>query len=259
MRRTRENLEAINDLQKNEDDRRKVYEVTQLVNSFLGAFAHPWEEWARDLKRINLEVAKATGWPIKPPDDDRDDDPRNLGELLQWVRNAMAHGNIRFLRDPTHPEDIGQVSLWNERNGWRTWGITLTVTELREFLDCFDALAGRLPDPRPRPVRHIKDKSITETRNVTISNSEDLNAALRAYGYDRDVEGFDQVVETALHDLLKERGHLVPFRPFRVTPFHREGGPTDISINHDRYFADGVLDYSDDPDDPETRESDPLP
>ena len=33
----------------------------------------------------------------------------------------------------------------------------------------------------------------------------------------------------------------LPFRPFHITPLHRDDGPTDVSINHDRYFADWTL------------------
>ena len=34
----------------------------------------------------------------------------------------------------------------------------------------------------------------------------------------------------------------LPFRPFHLTPIHSDDdGPTDVSINHDRYFAEWTL------------------
>lgn len=241
MRRTKANLDVINDLHedRNLDDSPEVYEVTQLVNSFLGAWAHPWEAWQRELRRKTLEEAEELGWPIKRPDDDRDDEPRDLGQLLSWVRNAMAHGNIRYLRDDSNPDEIGKVSIWNEWKRYRTWGITLTIAELSQFLKCFLALAEQLPEPRPRSLRHIRDRQVNATRTVSIPNSKELRNALYAYGQDHGIgSGFDEIVEAALRDILDDRGYLVPFRPFQVTPLHRDEGPTDVSVNHDRHFTD---------------------
>jgi hypothetical protein len=40
-----------------------VFEVTQLLNSFLGAFAYPWEDWKKELLNTPLDKAHADGWP----------------------------------------------------------------------------------------------------------------------------------------------------------------------------------------------------
>ena len=63
MRRTMENLEFV-ERHANKDG---PYEVTQLINSFLGALAHPWEEFQAELLQMPLADAAAKGWPI--PDD----------------------------------------------------------------------------------------------------------------------------------------------------------------------------------------------
>ncbi len=61
----------------------------------------------------------------------------------------------------------------------------------------------------------------------------------RAYGQGQgDGGGFDEIVDAALRDLLAVRGYLAPFRPFQITPLHRDEGPTDVSENQDRYFPD---------------------
>jgi hypothetical protein len=39
------------------------YEVTQLVNTFLGALAHPFEAMRDDLRALPLAEAASRGWP----------------------------------------------------------------------------------------------------------------------------------------------------------------------------------------------------
>lgn len=82
-------------------------------------------------------------------------------------------------------------------------------------------------------------------KHATITISDDLVEALAAYGRNHGLtDGIDALVEAALRDLLMGHGYLVldrPFRPFHITPFQHDGEETDVSINHDRYFADGEL------------------
>ena len=74
---------------------------------------------------------------------------------------------------------------------------------------------------------------------ATIEIDEEMDEALAAYGRERGVaDDLETVVPAALRELHEGRGFLMPFRPFRVTPLHRDDGPTDVSINHDKYFAD---------------------
>jgi len=47
------------------------------------------------------------------------------------------------------------------------------------------------------------------------------------------------VMQAALREYLRERGFLRPYRPLRITPAPRGSGKTDVSIDHDRYFAEG--------------------
>lgn len=79
-------------------------------------------------------------------------------------------------------------------------------------------------------------------KRATIEIDEELDEALAAYGRDRGVaDDLETVVQAALREMLEEHGFLIPFRPFRMTPIEYDGdddGPTDISINHDKYFAD---------------------
>lgn len=74
---------------------------------------------------------------------------------------------------------------------------------------------------------------------ATIEISDEMDEALAAYGRDRGV-GADlaAVVQAALREMLEGHGFLIPFRPFHVTPIDFDDDVTDVSINHDRYFAD---------------------
>jgi AbrB family looped-hinge helix DNA binding protein len=158
MDRTKANLDFIQ--QEYDSGNRDVWDVTQLVNSFLAALAHPWESWRQDRAEIlsmSLLEAEAHGWPRLEKDDDRDEDPKNLGELLRLMRNGIAHGNIKFISD--HENNIGELRLWNADKGFRTWGTRMDVATLRRILDRTVTLAQRLPpNPRSEPRRHIKDR-----------------------------------------------------------------------------------------------------
>ena len=75
------------------------YELTQLVNTFLGALAHPFEAMRDDLMSLSLGEAAVLGWPKIDRERPIDIDPDSLGDLIRLVRNALAHGNLEFLSD----------------------------------------------------------------------------------------------------------------------------------------------------------------
>ena len=86
-------------------------------------------------------------------------------------------------------------------------------------------------------------------KQATIAIAADLDAALAAYERDHELtDGLDALVDAALRELLARHGYpahspieailVPPFRPLGITPLHREDGPTDVSVNHDRYLAD---------------------
>lgn len=62
MRRTMANLDFI---EKNAQPD-GPFEVTQLINSFLGALAHPWEALQADLLALPLAEAAQRGCPQQP-------------------------------------------------------------------------------------------------------------------------------------------------------------------------------------------------
>jgi len=46
------------------------------------------------------------------------------------------------------------------------------------------------------------------------------------------------VMQAALREYLRERGYLRPYRPLKITPAPKGSGFSDVSVNHDRYFAE---------------------
>jgi hypothetical protein len=122
------------------------YEVTQLINSFLGAMAHPWESYRDDLTAISLPSAENVGWPAIAKERETDREPNSLGELVRLMRNAIAHGNIEFL--PAASAEIRALRLWNSDHGRRTWGAVILVTDMRAFLMRFATIAEELHEQR---------------------------------------------------------------------------------------------------------------
>ena len=74
-------------------------------------------------------------------------------------------------------------------------------------------------------------------REITLP--DDLDAAL-ATAVDRagPLLSPDTVVEDALREYLAARGYVAPAQPLRITPAPNGSGINDVSIAHDRYFAE---------------------
>jgi hypothetical protein len=150
MRRTISNLEFI----EARAGPNGPYEVTQLVNSFIGALAHPWEELANDLSALSIQDAEALGWPVIDKELASDQTPRNLGELIRLIRNSLVHGNISLW------EKKGEIAMLRVACFYmdegippvrrRAWGAMITVEHLREFLTQFVSLAEELYEKRVR-------------------------------------------------------------------------------------------------------------
>jgi hypothetical protein len=143
MDRTMTNLGIIDSLHSSNRsaDGLHPFEVTQLVSSFQGALAYPWEKlrirhhgdepW--DIEFGELE--KRYGFPKLCPARSDDTSPENFRDMIQQLRNGMAHGNIEFYSDLKR--EIGHIEVWNQQNGRRTWGTSMTAKQMRQFLEAF--------------------------------------------------------------------------------------------------------------------------
>lgn len=145
MQRTMYNLEFV---EKNKSIE-GPYETTQLLNSFLGALAHHWEQYRKELNKITIEKAHSMGWPKVEKELDSDINPKHLGDLIRLIRNGLAHGN--FILYPDSKKEIKSVLVWNIniRSGVRDWGAILTIVVLRQFLLKFVELAEKIHKMSP--------------------------------------------------------------------------------------------------------------
>jgi hypothetical protein len=147
MRRTMDNLEFV---RAHARANGPPYEVTQLINSFLGALAHPWETYKADLNALSLASARNDGWPVIDKEKTDDRDPTSLGDLIALMRHALAHGNVSFL--PGVSGEIQALRLWNvpPTTKKRDWGTIITPDNMRTFLERFVALAEGLHDKQSK-------------------------------------------------------------------------------------------------------------
>lgn len=157
MERTMANWAIMDELHaaRRNRDAPQPYEVTQLVNSFLGALAYPWEDLkirAADDEPWNLPMSvlnQRYGFPTLTKAKRGDTDPSDFRDTIRQLRNGMAHGNIRFYSD--HRREVHQIEIWNEYKNKRTWGTFMTMDELRQFLNAFYRFAqDPLVDVIPR-------------------------------------------------------------------------------------------------------------
>jgi hypothetical protein len=134
------------------------FEVVQLVNSFSGAMVHPWEAKRGNalsaMKTFSLSAARAESWPVLEKELPTDADPANYHEMLNWTRNAFAHGNVDF---QNHAGQIASIRIWNcPHKKPRNWGAVVSVDDMEDFLWFFcDLASGRRPKPIPNQLRII--------------------------------------------------------------------------------------------------------
>jgi hypothetical protein len=156
-------MENLNIIENLKVETGKGREVTQLVNSFLGVFSFPWEEWNKELKDISLDSPEGQLWPGIVRLDIRDEDPKTLGALVRLVRNAFSHGNIIFHSD-SETDEITSLTVWNTHpdSGLRTWAATLDIATLRNLLNSMrDTVSGlREPNQPAIPRHHAERPSI---------------------------------------------------------------------------------------------------
>ncbi len=77
-------------------------------------------------------------------------------------------------------------------------------------------------------------------KRATITLPDDLERALEAYRRSQDVPlPLTALTQAALREYLTKRGFLSSpaERPFVITPVEKGSGMSDVSANHDRYFA----------------------
>ena len=111
MRRTMMNLRFIEE-QKQQNG---PFEVTQLVNSFLGALAHPWEQFRSELDRLSLPDAEQDGWPHLANERSEDQPPHRPGNsgsaTVFGTPFCGSNSETRPARSPASSETSGYRGL----------------------------------------------------------------------------------------------------------------------------------------------------
>jgi DNA-binding MarR family transcriptional regulator len=143
--RTRENLECIERAFETKDS---GHVITQLVSSLLGLIVFPHEQYLdASLKELRLSLLVVQGWPkwniLKG-------ECETLGGLVRRLRNAVAHGRLRFSSDSRH---IGEVTIevedWHPHARGPHWRARIGAADLRAFCLRYVALikdtVGSLP------------------------------------------------------------------------------------------------------------------
>jgi len=112
----------------------EFHPVTQLINSLVGliVFIHE-REFARYVAKLPLSELVGQGWPKVQIDKDEEKRPTEaLGDLVRHLRNAVAHGRIKFSSDS---RDLTQVRVEIEDYYPKAmlpyWTASLTAAELR--------------------------------------------------------------------------------------------------------------------------------
>lgn len=130
-RRTRKNLERIKRAAVDGED---VHPVVQLANSLLGLIVIPWERDALDtILHRRLEVLRCSGWPCFRITKGR---CKTLKDLIRNLRNAVAHGHMRFSSDGKQYGDV-MLRIENVRNKGDepNWMAEISVQELQGFCE----------------------------------------------------------------------------------------------------------------------------
>lgn len=133
--RTKRNLENIRKTSQNESQT-KVCEVTQLLNSMLGLLVFPQQQYFETIPKLPLSDLEAKGWPKIKQSPDFPDKVSTLDKLMRYLRNAVAHFNMKFLTNDNH--QISGVCVWNINfNGQRTWMADLSLKDLEKITEHF--------------------------------------------------------------------------------------------------------------------------
>lgn len=134
--RTRKNLDMLRRLQ-NENPDLEIYEVTQLVNSLLGLLVFPQQSYFNSIPETPLEELVDQGWPV-PEVIGPYPQAKDLKELVRYLRNGIAHFNIKFQVDGSG--EISGLELWNRPpRGKINWRARYSLDEVEliteKFLD----------------------------------------------------------------------------------------------------------------------------
>lgn len=137
-KRTKHNLELI---EQHRTHGGEAYEVTQLINSCLGLLVLPQQSYMDSIPETSIKELVEMGWVIPEVHGDYPQ-VENLKQLIRYMRNAIAHFNVKFISDSE--DRIQTIKVWNINRGKKTWEATLGLDELKSLLYKFiELIEGR--------------------------------------------------------------------------------------------------------------------
>lgn len=114
----------------------EFHRVTQFINSLLGLIVFTHEEYfVNYVAKKPLGELQEHGWPKIAIDMDESKHPtKTLGDLIRHLRNAIAHGRIKFSSDS---HDLDEVAVYAEdcyqKQSEPCWIASMTASQLREL------------------------------------------------------------------------------------------------------------------------------
>ena len=139
-KRTLANLDALARM-RTQNPEVEFFEVTNLINSMLGLLIFPQQAFVTEIPPTPLAELESQGWPI-PRVTGNFAQVQNLNQLVRYLRNAIAHCNVKF-KSGERDEIIGLI-VWNNdtrKPGFpKTWQAELTLDEVEKITRKFVAL-----------------------------------------------------------------------------------------------------------------------
>lgn len=133
IERTDVNLEFIRAAHAND---KKVFEVTQLINSMLGLLVFP-KERLYDLidKKKPLETYRQEGWKIPELTICKNQKWNNLQGFICKMRNGVSHSYIEF--SSNDGKEVSGMTIWDKskKNKPNNWEVKFTIEQLMTFTE----------------------------------------------------------------------------------------------------------------------------
>jgi hypothetical protein len=127
-KRTQINLDLVTRAERQGSE---AFPTTQLMNSLLALLVVPRQHLA--IPKTRLSELIAAGWRLPRDSIGRRE---NLKQLVDYLRHAVCHGNIRFINED---REITGIIFWNKPsdNAPVDWQASLTMEDLQDFVRRF--------------------------------------------------------------------------------------------------------------------------
>lgn len=124
------------------DKKKEKYEVTLLINCFVGLLILPKEEWFNSLPTDLLSVSE---WGIDKThisilkDSQGNSENKNVKNFTKHLRNSISH--YRFTAFENNRQEISKIKFedFNQSGSIKTMEATIPIHSLRKFLDKFSS------------------------------------------------------------------------------------------------------------------------